>query len=326
MNRSVLNILRADKKKRINSYYLGVIYNGQSAFLRAWNYLFYRMLVLVSSILFFLYFSEGQKLFSAFFAGVSVLLIYHFIAKYFYNKQFTQVKREVNLKLAEEEFWRRIKAMDKESFVQFVAEILNRLPFFSEIEITEHLENEGIDILCKYGDQLTAIQCQLLDGDNAVESRDARQLSKAMSRRKYSRGFIISTTDFRDDTKRFCNLIKEKRQIKLLGQKELIQMAIDAGKYPKEEEINDLILKKIERQNRVFQEAREKLFNKPRLKPYFLYGTFLLVLGLFLFDKGPKFLYLLGASGLYLLGITGFFLNLKNFKGRENGPWFDKLF
>lgn len=326
VKKALLNIVRDKKKKRIKAYYLGVLFKGQSPFIRVLNYFSYRLLVLLGAFLFFLYFTEGQRPLSAFCAGVSVLVIYHLAESHLFNKKFSRLKQDVNFKIGEEEFWRRIKTMDKEGFIAFIQEILSRLPGFSELQITENLENEGIDILCKYGAEPIAIQCQLLDGDNAVESKDARELSRAMSRRKYVKGIIISTTDFRDDTKRFCSLIKEKRKIKLLGKKELIQMAIEAGKYPSEDEINDLILKKIEYQSRIFLEAREKLFIKPRLKPYFIYGTLLFCCGLLFFEQGFKFFYFLGAAALYMLGIIGFILNLNTFKGQVNSRWQDKLF
>src|SRR5690554_3741756 len=193
MKKSLLNTLRNNKKKQLNAYYLKVLYQGQSTFLRLLNYFIYRFLVFLGSFIFFFYFTQGQRLLAAFWAAVSVLIIYHYGTNYLFNKKLAQIKMDVNSNIGEEEFWRRIKAMDKEAFVLFIQEMLSRLPRFFQIEVTEHLENEGIDIICKYGDELVAVQCQLLDGDNTVESRAARELSKAMSRRNYSKGIIIST-------------------------------------------------------------------------------------------------------------------------------------
>lgn len=324
MRKSVLNIIRKTRKSQIDTYYLNQFHRGQANYLRICNYLIYRLLVLVVSFLFFFYFTEGEKPLAAFGAGVSVLFIYHFVLKHLNEKRFEQVKNEVNKKIAEEEFWRRIKAMDKEGFVGFVKEILEKLPQFSEVEITEHSESEGIDLIAKYQNQLVAIQCQFLDDDNTVESKSARELSKAMSRRKYIQGIIFSTTDFRDDTKRFCSLIKDKRQIILLNAKEFVQMAIDADKYPGGEEIKDLILKKIEQEARAFRDAREKLFAKPQIIPYFIYGTLLLGCGM-LFNLSIKYLYYLGALGLYYLGATGLLINQQNKKRQAYRGWQDLM-
>jgi len=325
VNRSLVNIFRNRKKNRIDAYYNSYLYSGQSQYVRLFNYFVVRVLVLMGAFLFFLYFTAGQKPLSAFWAALSVLVIYHFAANYQKDKRLTRVKDEVNAKIAEEEFWQRINAMDKEGFVLFIQEMLSGLPGFTQIESTEYLESEGIDLIGKYNNELLAFQCHLLDGEDAVESQKARALSKAMSRRGYCKGIIISTTDFRDDTKHFCKMVKDKRQIVLLARKDLVQMAKDAGKYPREEEIKDLILKKIEHHNRIFLESHAKLFAKPRLLPYFLYGTLLLGSGM-LFNMGLKYLYYLGASGLYFLGITGLIVNLQHQKRQSRPGWQDKLF
>ncbi|KJS21287.1 MAG: hypothetical protein VR72_11065 [Clostridiaceae bacterium BRH_c20a] len=324
MKRTFLNITRSRQKNRIKGYYLSHLYQGQSFYGRAFNYLCYRVLVLAAAFIFFLYFTEGEHILFVFITAVSVLVIYHLAALYITNKKLEYVKREVGERLAQEEFSVRVNSMEKESFVIFIQDLLTNIGEFSQVEITEHLESEGIDLIAKYQGELVAIQCHSLAGENAVESRSARELSKAMSRRKYDKGIIISTTDFRDDTSYFCNLIREKRRIILLGQKELIQMAKDAGKYPREEEIKDLLLKKIEHQARTFQGARQRVFAKPRLMPYFLYGTVLLIFGL-LIDLSPKYLYYFGAGGLYLLGVIGIVFTFKDNKGITNSGWQDKL-
>ncbi|KJS83744.1 MAG: hypothetical protein JM58_12145 [Peptococcaceae bacterium BICA1-8] len=325
MKKSFFNITRSRQKNRINGYYLSHLYQGQSFYARAFNYLCYRVFVLAAAFIFFLYFTGGEHILFVFITAVSVLIIYHLAARYITNKKLEYVKREVNESLAQEEFSVRVNSIEKESFVIFIEDLFTNIEEFSEVEITEHLESEGIDLLGKYQGELVAIQCHSLDGENAVESRSARELSKAMSRRKYNKGIIISTTGFRDDTSYFCNLIREKRKIILLGQKELIQMAKEAGKYPREEEIKNLLLKKIEHQARDFQAARERVFAKPRITPYFVYGTILLIFG-FMIDLSPKYIYYLGAGGLYLLGIIGIVVALKNNKEVSNFGWQEKLF
>ncbi|MGI6227445.1 MAG: restriction endonuclease [Peptococcales bacterium] len=324
MKKSVLNIIRRTRKNQIDAYYQNQLYGGQAKYLRVFNYFFYRLLVLIGSVLFFFYFAGLEKPWSAFWAGVSVLIIYHFSVNYLKEKKLRELTLEINKKISEEEFWRRIKTMDKEGFIIFIRELLLKLPSFTQVKINEQYE-DGIDIFAKYHKEIVAIQCHPLDGDEMVESKSAREFSRGMSRSKIEKGIIISTTDFREDTKRFCNLIKDKRQIKLLGAKDVMQMAMDAGKFPQKDEITDLILKKIEHEARSFQETREKLFAKPQIVPYFFYGTLLLVGGL-LFNFNAKYLYYIGAGGLYFLGIIGLVLNIQNKNRKTLWGWQDKLF
>ena len=68
-------------------------------------------------------------------------------------------------------------------------------------------------MVAKEKDQWVAIQCHILDDEDMVEARQARELSKAMSARGYSQGIIISTTDFRQATIDFCNLISENGKL-----------------------------------------------------------------------------------------------------------------
>ncbi|MDK2822492.1 MAG: hypothetical protein PWQ67_879 [Clostridia bacterium] len=311
------------KQKRITLYYLNHLYCHQSYHSRILKYFIYRVLILLISFLVFFYFSEGRFL-ASFASSFSVLIIYHIIVKLIEQKRLQLTIEQVNEKLATEEFWKRIKSMEKDSFVFFVKEILSNLPGFSEIEITDHLESEGINIICKYKEELIAVQCHLLDDDNAVEARSARELSRAMSRRKYKKGIIISTTDFRNETKEFCNLIKDKREIKLLDKKFFVQMVKDAGKFLKEDEVNNLILRKIEHNERLWQEAREKLFDKPRILPYFLYGSVLLILSIII-NSHIKYFYYTGALVLYMLGIIGVISTFNNKQKKIFTQWNDQI-
>ena len=308
VKKSLFSIAKQLQKNKINSFYLNCLYNGQTLPTRIFNFFLNRMLVFIISFLLFILFTEGERFYASFAAAFSVLLIYHFIMKYLEEIKLNQVIYKVNEKIGRENFFKKIKSMDHESFINFIKEILEELPGFADIQVTEYLEDEGINLLCQYRGELTAIQGHLLDGENMVEARRARQLSRAMSKRGYKKAIIISTTDFREDTKLFCDLIREKRQISLLGQEEFIQMAKDAGKFPNEAEIRNLILKKLEHKERVWHKNSKKIFAKPRITGYLVYGIFLLFIGFF--EGDFQHLYWLCALILFVFGLTGIFLNM----------------
>jgi len=323
LKKSLLNLNKKFKEKRLNAYYLSHSGVSQSYNSRLINYFFTRFLVLISAFLIFIFVSEGKHVYASFIAGSSVLIIYHLIVKTIEQKKLDKIIKQVREKVATEDFWKKIQTLDKDAFVLFLKEILEKLPDFSDVEIADNLDSEGINLICKHKGEWSAIQCHLLDGDDAVEARNARELSRAMSKRKYKKGFIISTTDFRDNTKLFCNLIKEKRQINLLSKKELIEMAKDAGKFPSEEEVKNLILKKVEHRERVWQEAREKIFARPRIMSYFIYGTFLILLSMVINLRILKYIYFICALVLYMFGIIGFIFSLK--REQVASKWQNKI-
>jgi len=285
MQETIRKINKKIQMKKVENFYKNYLYQGRSYHSRFFNYFFTRFLIFIGAFLVFIYISEGERLYASLASGISVLIIYHLVTITLEGKRLENIKSEVNKRLAAEEFWKKIQALDKEGFILFIKEMLANLPGFYDVEVVNHLESEGINLICKYQGELVAVQCHLLDGENTVEPREARELSRAMSRRKYKKGIIISTTDFRDNTKAFCELIQEKRDIKLLGEHEFMQMAQEAGKFPIEDEVKNIILKKVEHKERIWLNAQKKIFARPRIMPYFIYGTIFLLLlfGFYLF-------------------------------------------
>ncbi|MFZ7103689.1 MAG: restriction endonuclease [Peptococcaceae bacterium] len=311
MKKSVFNIYRSIKKSRVEDYYLKQLYKGQAAYTRWFNFFIYRILVLGGSFFTFLVFTGGNKVLISLFAGISVLGCYHFLAKRVEKIRLAQVIQKENAKLANEEFVKSLKAMDKESFVSFIFAVLAKLGDFTELTKTDYLESEGINFICKYQGELTLVQCHLLDGEDTVGSRYVRELSRAMSKRKYIRGLIISTTDFRDDARIFCDLIKDKRNIILWDCKELIRISREAGKYPQDADIKDLILKRMEHQERNWQDAQRRILGKTRITPYFIYAAVLVGASNFI-HTGLKYIYYGGAAVLFALGTLGLITSLRS--------------
>lgn len=313
MGKSIFNLHKNLQKDKIKKYYLGKLYQGQAAYTRWLNFFFYRLVVFLGAFFFFLLYSQGKMVLISFLSGISVLLIYHYLAQKIEKRQLANVIAEENAQLAYGEFRRRLKGLDKDGFTAFIGEILSSLPQFSQLERTEHLESEGVDFICKYQGELTLIQCHLLDGEEAVESRNARKLSRAMSKRKYSQGIIISTTDFRKDTEIFCDLVKEKRKIQLWNEKKLVEMVKASGNYPKEEEIKDLLLKHLEHQERKWPQTGEKILGKTRIIPNVFYGCFLIFLSNFTLPSF-RYLYYGGAFLLFILSLVGFIMGKNKVK------------
>lgn len=312
MNKTFFALRRKLQKRRREKakeeYYYSHLYQEQSYPSRVLQFYLTRFFVLGTSFIILLFYSGGERLVAAFLAALALVVIYHLIAKTIEGKMIERIVKKLRNEVREEEFWKRIKTYDKDSFSNFIREVLTKHPQYSEVSLTPDLEYQGINMVAKEKEQWVAIQCHILDDEDMVEARQARELSKAMSARGYSQGIIISTTDFRQATIDFCNLISEKRKINLINKKELFKMAQKAEQLPTETEVNDLILKKIENQHRLWRENQGKIFAKPRALPYFLYGTFLIAMG-FIWNGGVPFLYFGSASVLYTLSLLSLIIN-----------------
>ncbi|MFZ5943022.1 MAG: restriction endonuclease [Bacillota bacterium] len=325
MRNSMMNIRKKLQGDQVEAFYLNEMYKGQSVYARWLNTFLYRFLVFAVAFLLFLLSSNGTKIVISLVSAISVVVIYHYVAGRFKQKKLKKTKETVNQGLAGDIFWKKIRTMDRELYIDFIADLFTKLPGFSEVEKTDFLQSEGINIICRYKGELTAVQCHLLEGEDTVEARSVRELSRAMSIRKYTSGIVISTTDFRNDAKNFCSLIKDKREIILLGKNELVSMAKEGGKYSSDEEVKNLLIKRIEHRERLWQDAGNKIFSKPRVATYFIYGTVLLVLGTII-NLNIKYLYYFSTVVLYSIGIFTIFHSYKTRDlGNKLPSWQDKL-
>lgn len=293
--------------KNIENYYYSSIYKkkGKNSSSELMKSLFKNLgvsILLVGSLFFYV-----DNIYLVIITSIIGLSSYYFIHKKIVKKQRKKKIIEIRNKISQEIFWRKVKGMDQYDFLSFIQGILEKLPEFSEIEKTY----QDIDFKAKFNNENIVINCHLLDGENAVEASAARSLSRFMNKNSYETGMIITTTDFRDSTKSFCEIIQKKRKIILLAREDLYKMARDAKSLPSDTEIDDTILKRMEYKKRAWKNAQTNLFSKTNLKNYILGGLFLLIFAYFVEGK-ISFLYYISSILLFSFGFISFWVKVKD--------------
>lgn len=306
-------------KNKLKKYYELMLNKKISPYSRIVNFYLKRILTFISTLVIMIIFQIN--VYVALYFSFLILAFYHYSDKKIESKKLNNYISFLRDKISQEIFWKKIKSMDEEDFNIFIGDLLESLPQFSEIRET-YFNNQAVDFIVKFNESEIPIKSHLLDGENAVEAYSAREFSRYMSKHKYKKGIIISTTDFRENTKSYCELITEKRKINLLGKNDLYQMAIEAGKNPTKHEIDDAILKRIEYRERAFKNAQKKIFAKSNSSNYILAGTFLLLFSIFI-SGTTNYIYYLASLFLFVFAAVSFLLGIK--KEKNNYNWQDKI-
>ncbi|SMB92652.1 Restriction endonuclease [Desulfonispora thiosulfatigenes DSM 11270] len=303
-------------KKKLENYYYNSLKKKEAPYAKTIKTFFKHLFIFIILVSVLVYYVDNILI-------VTLLSLGGFHFFYYSNKKIEKKKMNKFIKglrnnISQEIFWKRIKGMDKDDFVVFIQSVLEGLPQFTEVTKS----GQEIDLEAKFNDENIVITCHLLDGENAVEAYSARELSRFMSKNNFDKGIIISSTDFRESTKTFCEIIKEKRKILLLARHDLLEMARDADKLPLNSEIDDAILKRIEYKERAWKHTQEKIFAKSNLSNYILGGFFLLIFGIFMEGK-INLLYYVASFLLFSFGAISFWVGIK--KENIDYKWEDKI-
>lgn len=265
-------------------------------------------------IVFFLIFLGINKV-NLVFAGTISLFYTVIFNKVLRTKEKDKIRiktRDLKEKIEQDLFWKKIKSFDQYSFINYVKNVLDNLPSFSNVKVID----EGLYLEALFNNEIFVIKCFLNDGEDSVESYSVRNFSRLMNEKGYKKGIIISTTDFREDAKYFCQLISNQRKIFLFGKDKFLQMVKESNLYTSSQETMDAIIKRREYKERIWRNKR-KIFAKPNISKYLYSAIFLLMMTNFIPSQLNFFYYTCAFILLFISFITYWLNNRRVIKEKS---------
>jgi len=262
--------------------------------------LFFLMLVVVVSTMF----SINAALLCA--AGGTALL-HHFLNRSERSRQARKAEAYRDYIVRSHTYEQLMKMDPGSEFKILVAQVLNGLDCFSEVQPPNSNQFNKFDLIGKFKDFPIVIMCNRYKKENQVGKSELVRFAENMKSAGVTRGIFLSTSSFSEWALDYVHSIKSELRIVLVDKEKLLEWIRVSGHaiYPDSEKAKELEDAKRMQERMVSLQKRETQ-NKRLMQAFFLVSVYLTVLSFLMWQwLQPWMLYLYFAVAVANL-ILGF--------------------
>lgn len=256
--KKVKGVLEKKKEKSIiNDYYSKEINKGKSYKASSFDIIsFSALFFLVFTI--FLYNYIDSLIISSFIGLFSTIGAFYIILKLRRKKDLTR-KTSINEELKSARVQREISQLNKEEFVYYIKEILDK-NYLSDFQ---YINDEGIDLVGNINGKLYAVKCIKSSPEDRIIRKRITEFNEYINYLEYDDGIIITNSFFQDG-------IKESSALMLFDFNDIKGMLKKNKDYPSDEDIKNYILYKHEDKKKEFKNTITFFNYKKILSLYFI--------------------------------------------------------
>jgi protein-S-isoprenylcysteine O-methyltransferase Ste14 len=216
------------EKLILNNYYNKTINKGKTARASILDWIF--IIFVLGGFFIITTFNSTKNIVISIVLTSILILISIFIFFVLARRKRTKEVAKINENLSDEEILNGIEKLNNPEYLLYIKELLEKYYNTNLSEIDEYIDFMGEINGEKYG-----IKCFKSSIENIITEKDIRNYHLAMINEGLEYGIIISNSYFHED-------LKEKFDYILIDFKFMKEILKELGKYPTQEEVQELIL------------------------------------------------------------------------------------
>ncbi|KGG80445.1 restriction endonuclease [Caloranaerobacter azorensis] len=288
-------------KKRLKKYYLEEMNKGKSYVAIILDGIMLRLIIAFGFFLYF-YVKTDDYLFS-FAVSVQFFIILNLLLYQINTIKFNRVIKKTNEIVAKEEILKDLLNKTPYEFIEYCYNVLDNIG----LEDLKMLHQRDIDMIGNFKGKSIGIKCLQYEDDYKVTIKDVKEFFLSLKKMDIESGAIITTSTFTEDTKDFLPKLQDHIRIYLFDKDSFVELIKKTELYPKEREIEKVIINRMRDRNKKIREYRKNLLSKGKSSKYIFLSAIIYFFGKF--TNYQKY-YSIASYFLLILGLASIIKNI----------------
>lgn len=305
----IINALKVTKKhidsyrnkKRLKKYYLEEMKKGKSYLAIVLDGIMLRLIITFGFFLYF-YIKTNDYLFS-FVVAIQFFIIVNLLLYQINTVKLNKVIKRTNEVVAKEEILKDLLNKTPYEFIEYCYDVLENVG----LEDLKMLHQRDIDMIGNFKGNSIGIKCLQYEDDYKVTIKDVKEFFLSLKKLDIESGTIITTSTFTEDIKDFLPKLQKHIRIYLLDKDSFVELIKKTELYPKEREIERIIINRVRDRSKKIREYRKNLLSKGKSSKYIFLSIMIYFLGKF--TNYQKY-YSIVSYFLLILGLASIIKNL----------------
>lgn len=276
---------------RIKRYYSIKTNNGRGYLASIADKIILRIIMFVS--LFIYLYIKTKMIIVAMIIPITVTIIYSIFAHKINSKKLNENIKMINKELIIKKIYTNLMNKSTDSYIDYIKEIM----LYYGIKDMIKTIRRDLDIIGLSGKEKIGIKCYQYSEDHKVDRNDIKNFFIEIRDKNINKGIIITTSSFSEQAQEFFKNI-ETIDIKFLVIEDIIDIIRETSLYPKNKDIEKMILKELDDNRLKVKNESMKIVSKSNTKSCIVAGIVII-----LFSKFAIFKLYYKIFGIILIGL-----------------------
>ena len=285
------NLKRHTERLRIKRFYTIKSNKGRGYIAIVLDKFIFRLFIF-SSLFIYIYIKLRNILMTLVMSVVGMFL-YSFFAYKNNNRKFKEDMKIVNKELIVEKVYKKLISKSTDDYVGYIKDILSNYG----IENMKKTIRKDLDLIGTLNSSQVGIKCYQYSEEHKVDKNDMKNFFIEIRDKNINKGIIITTSSFSEDGEVFFDNM-DNMEIEFMTIDNIIEIIKDTSLYPKEKDLEEMILKELDDTRLKTRLEGKKIVSKDNIKRCVITGVLIV-----LFSKITKYTLYYKLTGMFLISL-----------------------
>ena len=264
------NLKENIEKIRIRRYYTIKINSGRGYIASILDKLIFRFFIFL--ILFIYAYMKSRNILATLTLTVASIFLYSFLAYRINDKKLKEDIKLINKELIAEKVYKKLISKSTDDYIDYIRDILKNYG----IEDMKTTIRKDLDLIGTLRGNSLGIKCYQYSEDHKVNKNDMKNFFIEIRDKNINKGIIITTSSFSEDGLTFFENM-DNIDVEFMTIDDIIGIIKDTALYPKEKDIEEMILKELDNTRLKMRLESKKIVSKDNVKSSIVAGVLIIL-------------------------------------------------